>query len=258
MNFLEKLSGSHHFQVFMARLYGLGAAVVILGALFKIQHYQGAAIMLIIGMGTEAIIFFFSAFEKPHVEPDWSLVFPELAEQFHGIASNEVSNFKTSVSNTQVQPKNVSSGASQELDNLLKKANIDENMLTKLGEGFKNLNNTISSLNDITSVGGSSKVLSESMKQAGKTTDNYNQSLASINASYDLIIKKLNEQASANSSAQQSLNKSMEQFVASLQATAKMNEQFQKESAKLVQSIADLNQVYGNMLSAFNYTNKKS
>ena len=69
---------TRRYRNFMAKLYGWGASVVLLGALFKINHYPGADIMLIIGLGTEAIIFFFSAFEPPHVEPDWSLVYPEL------------------------------------------------------------------------------------------------------------------------------------------------------------------------------------
>ena len=150
----------------------------------------------------------------------------------------------------------MSSSASHELDGLLKKANIDEKLLASLGEGFRNLNQTVSSLNDITAVGSNSKALSESLKQAGKTTESYNQNLASVNASYDQIVKKLSEQANANSNAQESLNKAMEQFVNSLQATAKMNEQFQKESSKLVESIAELNKVYGNMLNAFNIKNK--
>ncbi|NLF43778.1 MAG: gliding motility protein GldL, partial [Bacteroidales bacterium] len=63
----------------MAKLYGWGAAVVIVGALFKIEHFPGASIMLIVGLGIEALIFFFSAFEPPHAEPDWTLVYPELA-----------------------------------------------------------------------------------------------------------------------------------------------------------------------------------
>jgi len=66
------------FRNFMAKLYGWGASVVILGALFKINHYPYANEMLVVGLGTEAIIFFFSAFEPPYVEPDWSLVYPEL------------------------------------------------------------------------------------------------------------------------------------------------------------------------------------
>ena len=71
--------GSKKWKNFMAKLYGIGAAVVIVGALFKIQHWPMASFFLIIGLSTEAIIFFFSAFEPPHEDPDWSLVYPELA-----------------------------------------------------------------------------------------------------------------------------------------------------------------------------------
>jgi gliding motility-associated protein GldL len=55
----------------MAKLYGWGASVVIIGALFKIQHYQFAGLLLAIGLCTEAVIFFFSAFEPLKEEPDW-------------------------------------------------------------------------------------------------------------------------------------------------------------------------------------------
>jgi len=76
---LAELTQGKKFKTFMARLYGWGAAVVIVGALFKIQHYPGAGLMLVIGLSTEAVIFFFSAFEPPHEDVDWSLVYPELA-----------------------------------------------------------------------------------------------------------------------------------------------------------------------------------
>src|SRR5688572_8580924 len=63
----------------MGMAYGLGASVVIIGALFKILHLKGADFMLIIGMGVEALIFAISAFEPIHQEVDWTLVYPELA-----------------------------------------------------------------------------------------------------------------------------------------------------------------------------------
>ena len=72
--------GSKSWKAFMGKLYGLGGAVVIIGALFKIQHYPGASIMLIVGLTTEAVIFIFSAFEPLHEDPNWALVYPELAE----------------------------------------------------------------------------------------------------------------------------------------------------------------------------------
>ena len=79
MSFLNNLVRTKGWKNFMAKLYGWGASVVILGALFKILHLPGANIMLMLGMCTESIIFFFSAFEPTHVEFNWALVYPELA-----------------------------------------------------------------------------------------------------------------------------------------------------------------------------------
>lgn len=79
MSFLSELVESKGYKNAMKYVYGWGAAVVLLGALFKIQHYPGAGPMLVIGMGTEILIFFLSAFEPLHEEVDWTLVYPELA-----------------------------------------------------------------------------------------------------------------------------------------------------------------------------------
>ena len=77
--------GSPIYKKIMSKVYGIGAAVAILGALFKIMHFPGAAIMLTAGLGVEALIFFLSSFEPPHEMPDWSLVYPELV----GLESHE-------------------------------------------------------------------------------------------------------------------------------------------------------------------------
>ena len=76
---LAELVQSSGWKNFMAKIYGLGASIVIIGALFKIQHWPMAGLMLSVGLITESIIFFFSAFEPLHEEIDWSLVYPELA-----------------------------------------------------------------------------------------------------------------------------------------------------------------------------------
>ena len=73
-SFLESKRG----KVLLNYAYGWGAAVVIIGALFKIRHLDGADLMLTIGLGTEALIFFISGFEKPSEDLDWTLVYPEL------------------------------------------------------------------------------------------------------------------------------------------------------------------------------------
>ena len=71
--------GSKAWKAMMGKVYGIGGGVVIIGALFKIMHWPGASLMLIVGLGVEACIFFISAFEPIHEDPNWELVYPELA-----------------------------------------------------------------------------------------------------------------------------------------------------------------------------------
>ena len=108
--------GGKVWKQFMAKLYGFGAAVVIVGALFKIQHWPGASYMLTAGLGTEAVIFFFSAFEPPHEEVDWSLVYPELA----GMHGEE---------GTLIEDKG---SLTEQLDNLLEEAKIGPELIASL------------------------------------------------------------------------------------------------------------------------------
>src|SRR3990170_5424947 len=90
------------YKTIMPKVYGIGAAVVIIGALFKILHMPGADEMLMIGLSVEAGIFFLSAFEPPHNEVDWSKVYPELAEEYEGPpAPSRVSNKPVTGSLTQ-------------------------------------------------------------------------------------------------------------------------------------------------------------
>src|SRR5690606_16418122 len=106
--------------------YGMGAAVVIVGALFKIQHWPGASIMLIVGLGIEALIFGLSAFDPVDTELDWSLVYPELAG---GEAKKR---------ETKEDPKDAQGLLSQKLDNMLKEAKIDAELMSSLGNSIRN------------------------------------------------------------------------------------------------------------------------
>ena len=115
------------YSTIMPKIYGIGAAVVIVGAMFKILHLPGADPMLIIGLTTEAVIFFFSAFEKPHEEYDWSLVYPELA----GMDDPDADEYGATATN-RLSP-------TQELDKMLEDAKIDGALIESLGTGFRNL-----------------------------------------------------------------------------------------------------------------------
>src|SRR5690606_8359686 len=115
------------FKTIMPKVYGIGAAVVIIGALFKILHWQGADEMLMIGLFTEATIFFLSAFEPPHREPDWSKVYPELADDYAAPAGSPRLTNKSGAS--LAQPRDVSRD----------KAKIGPGMLESLGKGLQSL-----------------------------------------------------------------------------------------------------------------------
>jgi gliding motility-associated protein GldL len=139
---LSKLVKSKGFKTFMSRLYGFGASIVILGALFKINHYQGADIMLILGLGTESIIFFFSAFETPPVEPDWSLVHPELAHLYHpGIEGVRATG----------RPIQKHGSVTQDLDNMLAEAKIGPDLIQSLGEGLRKFSDNATRMNTLSS-----------------------------------------------------------------------------------------------------------
>lgn len=152
---LNNIVKSRGFKNFMAKLYGIGAAIVILGALFKINHYPGADLMLVIGLSTEAVIFFFSAFEPPHVEPDWSLVYPELAGMYHGV--------------TDELKLGDGGSASGNLDAMLKDADIGPELIASLGTGLQSLSDNARNLKDVTDASIATNEFTENVKGASKS-----------------------------------------------------------------------------------------
>ncbi len=211
---------SKRFKNFMAKLYGWGAAVVILGAMFKILHFPGADIMLIIGLTTEAVIFFFSAFEKPHEEVDWTLVYPELA----GMEDPDNDEYARSTGLT----------ATQELDNMLADAKIDGALIDSLGEGLRSFGDAASKLNDTVEAAAATKEYGEQLSLASKNME-------SLNALYAVQL----ESSANHMEAQNAL-------IGNLANTINDSEKLSSEVTSLVSNISKLNNVYGGMLSAMN------
>lgn len=265
----------------MAKLYGWGAAVVILGALFKINHYPYANEMLILGLGTEAIIFFFSAFEPPHVEPDWSLVYPELAGMYHA-GQNGVKSGKT---------------PTQELDNMLEKAKIGPELIQSLGNGLRTLSDNASKMTDLSNaavatndytrnLNNASKSvndLSANVAKAAETTNQFtgtyqqtaqafaksvekldfsgidtkvysdqmqklSNNLSALNAAYELQLKS----SSANVEDSSKLHTTLNQYLTNISDSAQDINRYRQEMENLTKKVTALNQVYGNMLAAMN------
>jgi gliding motility-associated protein GldL len=191
---LAEIVQSSGWKNFIAKLYGLGASVVIIGALFKIQHWPMAGFMLSIGLITESIIFFFSAFEPLHEEVDWSLVYPELS----GMPEDETP--ELAVSQGGKYHGGISGGgggygggsgavALAKFDEMLEKAEISPDLFQKLGIGMKKLSETTANMNvmgDVTAA--SSKYMS--------TINNANDSLGKLSDSYQSTAKLINETSS--------------------------------------------------------------
>jgi gliding motility-associated protein GldL len=258
-SFLE----SKGFKSFMAKAYGIGAAVVIIGALFKILHWPGADAMLMVGLLTEAAIFFISAFEPPHQEPDWTLVYPELA----GLEPKE----KKSVGNK--------GSITQQLDKMMEEAKIGPDLISSLGNGMRTLSDNVSNLKDLSTAAVATDTYTKNVQQAADSLTGINTSytkavtameglvnasegsreygaqiekmtknLASLNSIYELEIAESNNHLKGINEFVGGLSK----VVSTLSDTNANAEHFKGEMDKLNKNLGSLNSVYGNMLAAMN------
>jgi gliding motility-associated protein GldL len=254
------------YKTIMPKVYGIGAAVVIVGALFKILHIEGADEMLMIGLLTEAGIFFLSAFEPPHKEPDWSKVYPELSEDYEAPAAPaRLSNKTQGVSLT------------AQLDASLEKAKIGPELLDSLGKGLNNLAESAKKMgtmadaavatNDYaTNVKKASTQLLEmnksydvaikavsSMSEASKDAGEYHaqvqkvtKNLQSLNAVYEMELKDADSHV-------KNMNKFYESLTGAMNGLSKVGDntaKFTTELGKLTDNLTSLNKVYGSMLTA--------
>ncbi len=192
--------------------YGIGAAIVILGALFKIMHFNVGPItggmMLTIGMAVEAVVFAISAFEPVEDDLDWTKVYPELGDEVMEATQGGAQGM-----------------LSQKLDNLLKEAQVDTKLMNSLGESIKNFQTAAEGLN----------VASESIS----ATQNYNNKIElaatqmeSLNGLYQVQVENANKQAEINNSMIEN------------------SERLKEQMESLASNLSSLNGVYGGMLSA--------
>ena len=258
--------------------YGLGASVVIIGALFKIQHYPGAGVMLMIGMFIEACLFAISAFEDPHPEYHWDKVFPQLndgeGEPITSLAA----------------PKQQPAKSGNTIDDIANTGKLSESDAQRLSEGIKKLSETASQIADVTaavsassnytrsmnaasdaisafaatqanlktssdSLFASYKTVAESMGNVAADAQGYMQemkgitrNLSSINASYEMQVKSISEQAGMVTEVNENLKKVQSAMSEAAISTAA----FKEQATKLTQQVSSLNNVYGKMLNAFN------
>ncbi len=256
--------------------YGLGASVVIIGALFKIMHFPGAGPMLMIGMGTEAILFALSAFEPPHKEYEWDLVYPQLGG--HGAAG------------AGPMPQGGSSvKAGNTIEDIAATGKLSQSDAQKLNEGIKKLSEAAGQIADISTVVSASKEYAKSMSAAGEAITGFaatqnslkessdqlfssyktvaesmtsvatdangymnemrgiTKSLSTINAGYEMQVKSIMKQAEMLENA----DKDFTEIQSAMQQAAAETLKLRDEASKLSEKVSSLNTVYGNMLNAF-------
>ena len=193
--------------------YGMGAAVVIIGALFKLMHWPGASLMLIIGLGTEALIFGLSAFDPVDKELDWSLVYPELAG---GEAKER---------GKKEDPKEAQGLLSQKLDAMLKEAKIDGALMESLGNSIKNFEGAAKAISPTVDSVASTKKYAEEMTKAASQ-------LETLNGLYQVQLQSAERNAKINDEV------------------AENNLKLKDQMQSLTSNLSTLNHVYGGMLSA--------
>lgn len=198
-------------------IYGLGAAIVIVGALFKIQHWPYGSEILTLGMIVEALVFTYSAFERQTSDLDWSLVYPELA----GGASFGAKKLKKE------EPKDAEGLLSKKLDNLLKDAKIDGELMASLGASIKNFEGAAKGISPTVDGIQAQKKYSEEMSLAAAQME-------SLNSLYKVQMDAASRQATINEESVENANKLKEQM------------------QSLASNLSSLNGVYGGMLTAMN------
>jgi len=283
MKIFGMVPGSHKCKMFMKYFYGYGAAVVVLGALFKIMHWPGASIMLVTGLLVEVAIFVMSSFEPLPHEYHWDLVYPELA-QVHDIGHGEEDHAheeEKEEEGHEVVSISKGEGITQHLDKMLEEAKIDSELLESLASGMRSLGENASSLQGISSAvaatdnyvsslqTASDKIatLSDAYERAsltltgltstseegesfGEQMQKVSRNLAALNNVYELQLKG----SSAHLEATEKFQGQVTEMMQNLSDSAEDTRLYKENMATLTRNLSDLNQVYGNMLKAMTIT----
>jgi gliding motility-associated protein GldL len=249
----------------MPKIYGIGAAVVILGAMFKILDLQGANWMIGIGLTVEAIIFFLSAFEPSPKEVDWSKVYPELNEEG---TPQPAKKRAVAVSGDPV---------AAQLDNMLQQANIGPELIESLAKGMKNLATSAQNMGTLSDAAVATTEYATQVKAASQSlasmNDSYAQTatalmamssaaqdsqayqaqiqavtknLAALNAVYELELQDSSEQKKARADFYKNMSTAMSSFT----EVGNETQAFKEEMVKLNQNVSALSKIYGGMLTA--------
>ena len=268
--------GTKKWKLFMAKLYGIGAAIVIVGALFKIMHWPFAGPMLVIGLGTEAVIFFFSAFEPLHEDPKWELVYPELALA-HDESFDLHAYLDEKGESGLMNGGGSVTGITEKFDSLLEEAKIDAELLNRLGDGIRTLSDNAEGLKAVSGAAAATDSYVASLESAsiqvrglsntyerasesilgltsvveegasvGEQITKVSTNLAALNSVYELQLKG----SSAHLESTEKFHNNVTEMMANLSDSLEDTRLYKENMSMLSKNLTDLNQVYGNMLKA--------
>jgi gliding motility-associated protein GldL len=192
--------------------YGLGASVVILGALFKLTHFEigflNGTVMLTLGLVSEALIFGISAFEKPEEELDWSRVYPQLK------------------GGSAVEPETPEGLLSKRIDKLLSEAKVDADLMNRLSQSIQNFETL-------------AKQIQPSV-QALNQTESYTRELENT-TSHLVKLQELYSSQVESSTIKASVEKQMAEQASILKS---QTEQYSAEMSKATSQLKSLQELY--------------
>ncbi|MEZ5006752.1 MAG: gliding motility protein GldL [Chitinophagales bacterium] len=262
------------FKYFQNLIFGFGAAIVMIGAASKITHQDifgiSGNLWILVGLGTEALLFAFSGLIPPHEDYYWQKLYPGLDDHQAPMDPHILNHVKEDSTN-----------ATASLDKMLDKAKIDQNSINKLGDNLKALGENVSSMSSIASAGAASDTYTQNAKAAAEAlasvkssyssaaeamsklanasedTAKYHEqvqvvtkNLASLNAVYELELQDTNQHLKA-------MNKfygTLSQTLGTLEDSVEDSKIYKENMAKLANNLQKLNSVYGNMLGAMRGT----
>lgn len=258
------------YRVVIPKVTSVGAAVVVIGALFKIQHLPGAGEMLGVGLITEAVIFALGVFAPsppPEAHYEWERVYPELAEEDAPALPKPSKN----------DGAKAGVAATAQIDKLLGEANLDAETFKSFGSGMRKLHDSVNQMKDMSGVASASGEYAKSLQGATKSMSDLNKSygetvkamgsmvnatkdakeyhsqvqtitknLGALNAVYEMELKDANSHLKAMNKFYTNLTTAME----SMSDASKESKVFKQQMSSLTSNLTQLNTVYGNMLSA--------
>ncbi|MCJ8210395.1 gliding motility protein GldL [Mucilaginibacter sp. RS28] len=251
----------------IGNVISIGATVVIIGLLFKIQHWPYATVFITVGLGTEALLFFLLGLQPEVKEVDWTRAYPELADDYAGEPVKRVA------------PAPAATGNTAALDKMLSDAKIGPELISSLGEGLRTFGDKVANISKVSDAGAATNEFTAKLKTASasydalgqafsKATANINEmanssvdskayheqvnnlakNLSALNAVYELELQDSSAHLKAMNKFYTSLSATMQNFNESLDDS----KQFKEEVGRLSKNLASLNAIYGNMLSAMN------